>query len=71
MEVTIKYETNLLEDFMQKHNMSLVQFAKFCDVSVGTLKRIFNMKNIRLKTLIKICEATNISADDLLKRNMF
>lgn len=71
MEVTIHYETQLLEDFMKDHNLSFAQFAKFCNVSVYNLKRFFNMKNVRLKVLFNICYATKISSDTLLNRNLF
>lgn len=58
---------NPIENYLQKHNITLKQLSQKCDVSVHILKKmIAGEKRIRADAYYKLCKFTKIKLDDLL-----
>lgn len=67
MEKYMKNLSDLILKKMEEENYTIAKFADICDVSERQISDIKNrrVKNIELKTLVKICESHGISYVDV------
>ena len=60
------YNIKLLEEYIKKHNLTKSEFCKLCGICQKSLNLIFNSKNVRLMTILKIVITTKFKMSDLL-----
>lgn len=56
---------------LDKNNCSCICFAELCGISRNEMSNIINRKknDIKLSTILKICESSDINADDVFGVN--
>lgn len=64
---SIKYNSQLILDYLQIKNLSKNQFCKLCNISFTALKNFLSGRaNVRLDTLCKINLLLKVTFDELL-----
>ena len=54
-------KTEIIENYMQKNNISKARFCKLCNISVSTLNKILcNNTNIELIALFRIAKVIDL-----------
>lgn len=71
MEKYLNRLADLILEELGNRNCSCVCFADLCGISRNEMSNIINRKknDIKLSTILKICENSNIKADDVFNVN--
>ncbi|MDW5524667.1 helix-turn-helix transcriptional regulator [Carnobacterium maltaromaticum] len=58
-----------VNDYLNRHNMSMFRFSIECDIPTTSLRNLFNLNtNIGIDKIIKIANQLDISLDELVGR---
>ncbi len=66
MKNKLRMNTQYIDFYLQKHQISKEEFAKQCDINNKELTDIYNQKNIDIYTAIKVVETLKITTDTFL-----
>ena len=66
--MTIRFNYEIIIEYMNKNNLSKTQFCKQCNISIYTLNKMLN-GNLNINSLLglKVCKLLNIKFNDLIK----
>ncbi len=62
----LRYNHQLFLDYMRKNNLTKTEFCKLCGINKSTLSNIFNNKNVRLISALKIADTIKTSLHSML-----
>ena len=66
MKNKLRMNTQYIDFYLQKHQITKEEFAKRCEISKYNLSCVYNQKNIDIITMVKIVEVLKITADTFL-----
>ena len=66
MKNKLRMNTQYIDFYLQKHQISKEEFAKRCNLSINELNSVYNQKNIDIVIMIKIVELLQITCDTFL-----
>lgn len=63
----MKYNTKLIDNYIDENNISKTQFAKNCKLSLKTINNLYSQtENIKILALCKIARRLDVSIKDLI-----
>ena len=66
MKNKLRMNTQYIDFYLQKNQITKAEFAKKCKISSKELNDVYNQKNIDIVLMVKIVEILNISCNTFL-----
>ncbi len=66
MKNKLRMNTQYINFYLQKHQITKEEFARRCEISKCNLNSVYNQKNIDIITMVKIVEVLKITTDTFL-----
>ena len=66
MKTKLRMNTQYIDFYLQKHQISKEEFAKQCNITIKELNDVYNQKNIDIFLMIKVVELLQITCDTFL-----
>ena len=66
MKNKLRMNTQYIDFYLQKNEISKEEFAKRCDITIQELNDVYSQKNIDMFLMIKIVELLKITTDTFL-----
>ena len=66
MKNKLRMNTQYIDFYLQKHQISKEEFAKRCDITLKELNDVYSQKNIDIFLMIKIVKLLQITSDTFL-----
>ena len=65
----IRFNIDLIENYIKKHNLSKKEFCRLCGISCFVLQKIFKQQNnINIIALFKIAKVLGIKISEIFKK---
>lgn len=58
----------LIDDYIKAHNFTKTLFCKICEISMQQLRNLRNFSRVKLTTLTKIADTTNLKLDYIVDK---
>ena len=71
MKNKLRMNTQYIDFYLQKHQITKHEFAKRCEISKYNLTSVYNQKNIDIFIMLKIVEVLKISCDTFLFKEKY
>ena len=71
MKTKLRMNTQYIDFYLQKHQISKEEFAKQCNITIKELNDVYNQKNIDIVLMIKIVELLQITCDTFLFKEKY
>lgn len=66
MKNKLRMNTQYIDFYLQKYEISKEEFAKQCDITMKELNDVYNQKNIDIFLIVKIVDTLKITCNTFL-----